>query len=66
MAERRKDSKNRVLRSGESQRKDGTYMYRYTDVRGKRHPGGSSGQGADDPEGAQRRDRLRRRGDHRP
>lgn len=35
-AERRKDSKNRVLRSGESQRKDGTYMYRYTDVRGKR------------------------------
>ena len=35
MAERRKDSKNRVLRNGESQRKDGTYMYRYTDVRGK-------------------------------
>lgn len=35
MAERRKDSKNRVLRAGESQRKDGTYMYRYTDVRGK-------------------------------
>ena len=36
MAERRKDSKNRVLRNGESQRKDGAYMYRYTDVRGKR------------------------------
>lgn len=36
MTERRKDSKNRVLRNGESQRKDGTYMYRYTDVRGKR------------------------------
>lgn len=36
MAERRKDSKNRVLRNGERQRKDGTYMYRYTDVRGKR------------------------------
>ena len=36
MAERRKDSKNRALRNGESQRKDGTYMYRYTDVRGKR------------------------------
>ena len=36
MAERRKDSKNRVLRARESQRKDGTYMYRYTDVRGKR------------------------------
>ena len=36
MAERRKDSKNRVLRAGESQRKDGAYMYRYTDVTGKR------------------------------
>lgn len=36
MAERRKDRKNRVLRAGESQRKDGTYMYRYTDVTGKR------------------------------
>ena len=36
MAERRKDSKNRVLRNGEGQRKDGAYMYRYTDVRGKR------------------------------
>ena len=36
MAERRKDNKNRVLREGESQRQNGTYMYRYTDVRGKR------------------------------
>ena len=36
MTERRKDSKNRVLRAGESQRKDGTYMYRYTDITGKR------------------------------
>lgn len=27
--ERRKDSKGRVLNKGESQRKDGTYMYRY-------------------------------------
>ena len=32
----RKDAKGRVLKAGESQRKDGTYMYRYTDVRGKR------------------------------
>ena len=32
----RKDSKGRVLKVGESQRKDGTYMYRYTDTRGKR------------------------------
>ncbi len=32
----RKDSKGRVLKTGESQRKDGTYMYRYTDIRGKR------------------------------
>ncbi len=35
MAERR-DSKNRILRPGESQRTDGRYMYRYTDFNGKR------------------------------
>lgn len=35
--ERRKDSKGRVLEKGENQRKDGTYMYRYTDEWGKRH-----------------------------
>lgn len=34
--QRRKDNKGRVLKNGESQRKDGTYMYRYTDIRGKR------------------------------
>ena len=33
---RRKDNKNRVLRKGESQRKDGIYMYRYTDLTGRR------------------------------
>jgi len=32
----RKDNKGRVLRPGESQRKDGTYQYRYTDLMGKR------------------------------
>ena len=32
----RKDTKGRVLKAGESQRKDGIYMYRYTDIRGKR------------------------------
>ena len=31
MAERRKDNKGRVLKAGESQSKDSTYMYRYTD-----------------------------------
>lgn len=36
MAEKRKDSKGRVLRTGESQRKDGSYMFRYTDKFGKR------------------------------
>jgi site-specific recombinase XerD len=36
MAEKRKDNKGRVLKSGESQRKDSTYMYRYTDIFGKR------------------------------
>ena len=33
----RKDSKGRNLHTGESQRNDGIYMYRYTDIRsGKR------------------------------
>lgn len=36
MSEKRKDSEGRVLRTGENQRKDGTYMYRYTDVLAKR------------------------------
>ena len=35
--ERRKDSKGRVLKEGESQRKDGLYQYRWTDKWGKRH-----------------------------
>lgn len=35
-ASKRKDSKGRALKTGESQRKDGTYMYRWTDVHGKR------------------------------
>lgn len=34
--ERRKDDKGRVLKEGESQRKDGRYQYRYTDKTGKR------------------------------
>lgn len=34
---KRKDSKGRVLKSGESQRQNGSYEYRYTDSRGKRH-----------------------------
>ncbi len=28
---KRKDSKNRNLRNGESQRKDGRYVYKYTE-----------------------------------
>ena len=32
----RRDSKGRILRSGESQRKDGRYMYQYTDITGRR------------------------------
>ena len=32
----RKDAKGRVLKAGESQRKDGSYMYRYTDIHGER------------------------------
>ena len=34
--ERRKDNKGRVLKEGESQRKDGRYQYRWTDLYGKR------------------------------
>ena len=36
MSGKRKDKKGRVLRTGESQRKDLTYQYRYQDVTGKR------------------------------
>ncbi|MDO5157243.1 MAG: integrase DNA-binding domain-containing protein [Eubacteriales bacterium] len=36
MSEKRKDKKGRILRTGESQRKDLIYQYRYTDIRGKR------------------------------
>lgn len=34
-SEKRRDSKNRILRTGESQRKDGRYAYKYTDTFGK-------------------------------
>jgi integrase len=34
---KRVDSKGLILRIGESQRSDGRYMYRYTDMCGKRH-----------------------------
>lgn len=37
MAERRKDKKGRVLKEGESQRKDGTYDFRWRTSDGKRH-----------------------------
>ncbi len=36
MSGKRKDSKGRVLRSGETQRSDGMYMYRYMDAGGAR------------------------------
>lgn len=35
--ERRKDSKNRVLKEGEYQRPNGTFEYKWRDKRGKRH-----------------------------
>lgn len=35
--EKRKDSKGRILRTGEVQRADGKYMFRYTDRNGERH-----------------------------
>lgn len=36
MAASRKDSKGRVLKTGESERKDGLYQYRYTEASGER------------------------------
>ena len=36
MSEKRSDSKNRILRTGESQEADGRYKYRYIDGNGKR------------------------------
>lgn len=36
LSEKRKDHKGRILKTGESQRKDGIYQYRYTYCRGKR------------------------------
>lgn len=36
MSEKRKDNRGRILRTGESQRKDGTYQYRYADILGTR------------------------------
>ena len=35
MSEKRRDNKNRILRTGESQRKDGSYAYKYIDTFGK-------------------------------
>ena len=35
MSGKRRDNKNRILRTGESQRKDGRYAYKYTDGTGK-------------------------------
>lgn len=34
MSEKRRDNKNRILHNGESQRKDGRYMFKYTDAQG--------------------------------
>ena len=35
MSEKRKDSKGRILKTGESQRPDGRYAYKYVDTSGK-------------------------------
>ena len=36
MSEKRRDNRNRILRNGESQRKDGRYAFKYIDPTGKR------------------------------
>ena len=38
MSEKRRDNKNRILRTGESQRKDGRYLYKYVDANGQSQP----------------------------
>ena len=35
MSEKRRDNKGRILKTGESQRKDGRYLYKYVDAFGK-------------------------------
>ena len=35
MSEKRRDNRNRILRDGEYQRKDGRYRFRYLDKDGK-------------------------------
>ena len=35
MSQKRRDSKNRILRHGESQKSDGRYRFKYKDVDGK-------------------------------
>lgn len=35
MSEKRRDNRGRILRTGESQRKDGRYAFKYTDAYGK-------------------------------
>ncbi len=35
MSEKRRDNKGRILKTGESQRKDGRYLYKYIDSFGK-------------------------------
>ena len=35
MSEKRRDSKGRLLKTGESQRADGRYLYKYVDKAGK-------------------------------
>lgn len=37
MSEKRRDNRNRILRSGESQRPDGRYVFKYMDSYGKQH-----------------------------
>ena len=36
MSGKRRDSKNRILRNGESQRRDGRYAFKYIDTTGNR------------------------------
>ena len=58
MSEKRRDSRNRILRRGESQGADGRYQYRYTDPYGQRKAVYSWRLVATDPIPAGKRDNL--------
>ncbi len=65
MSEKRRDNKGRILRTGESQRKDGRYAYKYIDAFGKPQFVYSEGQDKGNQQGLGGRHRHHRQEDDR-